>query len=137
MDVLKKYAGVVPGFRRALARGIGFRGQFTATADAAALITAEHFQGDAIPVVVRLSNGSGNPYQNDRASTKNGSVLGLAVRFGLPSGGVAAWASLSVKAFLRCRRASTVRRPGAALPLGVLHRVTPPAQRRGQAADPR
>lgn len=99
MSVLETYAGTVPGFRRAHARGVGLRGQFTATAAAAALTTAEHLQGEPIDTIVRLSNGSGNPYQPDRASVKRGSVLGLAVRFELPSGGFAAWASLSIKSF--------------------------------------
>jgi catalase len=99
MSVLEKYAWTVPGFRRAHARGIGFRGHFTASAEAAALTTAEHFQGEKIETIVRLSNGSGNPYQVDRSSPKRGGVLGLGVRFELPSGGLAAWASLSVTAF--------------------------------------
>jgi catalase len=99
MAVLEKYAGTVPGFRRAHARGIGLRGRFEPTAEAAALTTAEHFQGGGVETIVRLSNGSANPYQVDRASQKRGSVLGLAVRFELPSGGHAAWAALSIKAF--------------------------------------
>ncbi len=99
MSVLEKYAGTVPGFRRAHARGIGFRGHFAASAQLAALTSAEHFQGDRIETIVRFSNGSGNPYQVDRSSPKSGGVLGLAVRFELPSGGHAAWASLSIKAF--------------------------------------
>ncbi|MGH2839538.1 MAG: catalase [Solirubrobacteraceae bacterium] len=99
MSVLEKYAGAVPGFRRAHARAVAFAGQFTPTGEVADLTTAEHFGGASIPAVVRLSNGSANPYQVDRQSPKNGAVLGLAVRFELPSGGHAAWASLNIKAF--------------------------------------
>jgi catalase len=99
MEVLDRYAGTQCGFRRAHARGIGLRGRFTATPQAAALTSAEHFQGQAIDTIVRFSNGSANPYQVDRTTPKRGSVLGLAVRFELPSGGHASWASLSVTAF--------------------------------------
>jgi catalase len=86
--------GYVPGFRRAHGRGVAFRGHFTASADVAALTTAEHMQGDRIPVTVRLSNGAGNPYAPDRSS-----VLGLAVRFALPSGDTSEWAGLNIKDF--------------------------------------
>ncbi len=99
MEGLEKHAHAVPGFRRAHARGVGLRGHFSATPEAAALTTAEHMQGDRVETLVRLSNGSANPYQSDRSSAKRGAVLGLAVRFELPSGGTASWASLSVKAF--------------------------------------
>jgi catalase len=86
--------GYVPGFRRAHGRGIGLRGHFTASAEAAALTIAEHMQGDEIAVTARLSNGDGKPYANDRNA-----VLGLAVRFALPSGDSAEWAALSIKDF--------------------------------------
>ncbi|MEA2221571.1 MAG: catalase [Solirubrobacteraceae bacterium] len=96
---MERNIGYVPGYRRAHARGVAFRGTFTATADAAALTTAEHMQGDPIGVVVRLSNGAGNPYTADKSSAKKGAVLGLAVRFALPSGETAEWGSLSVTVF--------------------------------------
>jgi len=86
--------GYVPGFRRAHARGVGMRGHFTASAQAAALTIAEHMQGDEIGVSARLSNGDGKPYAKDRNA-----VLGLAVRFALPSGDSAEWAALNIKAF--------------------------------------
>jgi catalase len=91
---MQENIGYVPGFRRAHARGVAFRGHFTASADAAALTTAEHMQGDQVPVTVRLSNGSGVPYAGDRSS-----VLGLAVRFALPSGDTSEWAALSISDF--------------------------------------
>jgi catalase len=96
---MERNIGYVPGYRRAHARGVAFRGTFTAGADAAALTTAEHMQGDPIGVVVRLSNGAGNPYTADKSSEKKGAVLGLAVRFALPSGDTAEWGSLSVPVF--------------------------------------
>ena len=48
---------------------------------------------------MRLSNGSGTPYFPDRTSDVKGSVLGLAVRFELASGGHSAWASLNISTF--------------------------------------
>jgi len=99
MVVMEKYIGFVPGFRRAHARGVGFRGHFTATSAAATLTTAQHLQGEPVETVVRLSNGSGTPYFPDRTSDVKGSVLGLAVRFELASGGHSAWASLNISTF--------------------------------------
>lgn len=81
MSVLDRFQGTQPGFRRAHARGVGFRGRFTASPDAAALTSAEHFQGNEVDAIVRLSNGSANPYAVDRSSPKRGGVLGLGVRF--------------------------------------------------------
>lgn len=86
--------GYVPGHRRAHGRGCAFRGDFTATPEVAALTVAEHMQGDRIPVTVRLSNGAGNPYEKDRNA-----VLGLAIRFALPSGDTSEWAALNITAF--------------------------------------
>jgi len=99
MYAMEHYLAYVPGFRRAHARGVGFRGHFTAAAQAAALTTAEHMQGEVVETVVRLSNGSGSPYFVDRTSDKKGSVLGHAVRFELASGGHSAWASMNITSF--------------------------------------
>jgi len=96
---IEQYVGFLPGFRRAHGRGVAFRGHFTAAAEMAAVTTAEHMRGDTVPAVVRLSNGSGTPYAADRSSVRKGSVLGLAVRFELPSGGDSEWAALSISAF--------------------------------------
>jgi catalase len=91
--------GYAPGFRRAHARGVAFRGSFTASPEAAALTTAPHMQGDAIPLVVRFSNGAGNPRSPDKTSDRKGAVMGLAVRFELPGGGTAEWAALNIPDF--------------------------------------
>jgi catalase len=96
---MEQNIGFVPGFRRAHGRGVALRGHFTASAEAAALTTAEHLQGDEIPVAVRLSNGAGNPYSVDRSSVKAGATLGLAIRFALPSGDTAEWAALNINDF--------------------------------------
>jgi catalase len=89
----------VPGFRRGHARGIAFRGRFTATPAAAARTIAEHMQGTPVETVVRLSNGAASPYLADRQNAKTGKPLGLAVRFELPSGGASTWTALSLSAF--------------------------------------
>ncbi len=96
---MQQNIGFVPGFRRAHARGVALRGQFTATPEVAAMTSAEHMQGDPIPVTARLSNGSGSPYAVDRSSVKVGATLGLAVRFALPSGDSAEWAALNIDDF--------------------------------------
>jgi len=97
---IEQYAGYKPGFRRAHSRGYGFRGHFTATPEAAELTTAEHMQGEPIETVVRLSNGGVDPYAPDRTSDSRGAVVGLAVRFELPSGGTAEWVSISIPRFV-------------------------------------
>jgi catalase len=99
LDAMENRGGGVPGFRRAHARGVSFRGRFEATPEAAALTTAEHLQGASIETVVRFSNGGVSPYMPDRKSARIGNTLGLAVRFELPSGGYSASAALSLKAF--------------------------------------
>jgi len=99
MSAMESNLGTVPGFRRAHARGIGMRGQFTATPQAAGLTTAEHMQGQTHDAVVRLSNGAAGPYTEDRSSHKKGTVLGFAARIALPSGGVAGYGSLNVDTF--------------------------------------
>jgi len=99
MYVMEEYTGVVQGYRRAHPRGVGLRGHFTASAEVAALTTAEHLQGDPIETVVRLSNATGSPYAPDRHSARRGSVLGLAVRFDLPSGGHSTWGAPNIPAF--------------------------------------
>ncbi len=75
--------GVHSGRRALHARGIICAGTFVATPEAAAMTSAPHMQGERVGVIVRFSNGSGNPDEPDRAPD----VRGLAVRFELPGGG--------------------------------------------------
>lgn len=120
VDAMERYGGTVPGFRRAHGRGVVCRGHFTATPEVAALTTAEHMQGDRIETVVRLSNSSSSPYAPDRKT-----VLGLGVRFELPSGGHAAWAALTIdrapfrvpEDFIDLQRATRAGRNGKPHPL--------------------
>jgi catalase len=96
VDAMEASTGVERGYRRAHARGIVCRGAFVASAEARELSRAEHFRGDVVPAQVRLSNAAGNPRAPDRAAK----VLGLAVRFQLPSGAVASWAAANLPSFM-------------------------------------
>ncbi len=87
--------GVYPGHRAVHAKGLCSRGTFTATREAASLCTAPHLQGDAIPVTVRLSNGSGKPLRADGARTERG----MGVKFHLPGGGSTDIVSLTLPVF--------------------------------------
>jgi catalase len=99
LDAMEDRGRGVPSFRRAHARGLGFRGRFVATPEAARLTMAEHLQGDPVETVVRFSNGAVSPYTPDRKSAKVGNALGMAVRFELPSGGVTTSGALSLNVF--------------------------------------
>ena len=99
MGLMERNLGFAPGHRRAHGRGVLLQGHFRATPEVAALTTAEHLQGSRIEVVARLSNGTGSPHSPDHAPVLRGSVLGLGVRFALPSGGHSAWAALNIESF--------------------------------------
>ena len=96
---MEKYTGVERGYRRAHPRGLVCRGSFAAAPAVRELTTAEHLQGAVVPALVRLSNAAGSPHAPDHASG-SGQVLGLAVRFQLPSGAVATWAAANLPSFL-------------------------------------
>lgn len=99
ISAIERVSGSPPGYRRAHARGLGLRGVFAASEAARALTAAEHFQGAAIPCIIRFSNASAHPCTADRLSPKEGRVLGMAIRFALPSGGAATWAGINIPAF--------------------------------------
>ncbi len=99
IDIIEHAAGTKPGFRRAHARGLVVRGSFRASGEAKAFSSAEHLQGETIPCLVRFSNASGNPCAPDRTDPKSGRVLGLAIRFDLPSGANTTWAGINIPVF--------------------------------------
>jgi catalase len=99
IDIIEKVAGTQAGYRRAHARGLALRGTFRAHPEAKARSQAEHLQGGPIPCVVRLSNASGNPCAPDRSDPGSGRVLGLGIRFDLPSGAQASWAGINIPLF--------------------------------------
>ena len=81
IDRLGKHFGVHPGTRSLHARGVVCAGRFLPAPEAAILTRAEHMQGE-VPVLARISNGSGDPGAPDRAPD----VRGLAVSFELSDG---------------------------------------------------
>jgi catalase len=84
VDAFNKVFGVHPGFRANHAKGIVVEGSFTAAPDAAKLSKAALFGGEAIPVTVRFSNGTGLP------DVPDGSPLaipqGMSIKYRLPDG---------------------------------------------------
>jgi catalase len=87
--------GEHPGFRAAHAKGSCASGSFTASPEARELTFAAHMRGQAVPVTVRYSNGSGAPGRPDYASDGRG----MAVKFDLPDGTVADMVGLTLGQF--------------------------------------
>lgn len=71
-----------PGYRTLHAKGAFYAGTFTATAQATELSRAGHLNGESVPVLVRWSNGGGNPAVADPKPD----VRGMAVSWKLPDG---------------------------------------------------
>jgi catalase len=82
IDIINERFGRHPRARALHAKGVWCSGTFTATPDARPLSRAAHLQGVPVPVLARLSNGSGDPDSADYAPD----VRGLAVGFELPDG---------------------------------------------------
>ena len=82
VDSFNRRFGLHPGLRTLHAKGVIFKGTFTATPAAAEMTRAAHMQGDPVDVVVRVSNGTGEPDVPDYAPD----VRGLATSFRLPDG---------------------------------------------------
>jgi catalase len=84
VDTLQAIFGAHPGYRPAHAKGVVCQGTFAASAAAASLSRAAHFQGSPVPVTVRFSDSTGIPTIPD--GDPNASPRGVAVRFHLPGG---------------------------------------------------
>jgi catalase len=82
VDGVNERYGRHPGYRALHAKGFFYKATFTATPEAAGLTRAAHIQGDPVPAMVRLSNGSGRPDSKDYVPD----VRGMAVSFELPDG---------------------------------------------------
>jgi catalase len=80
IEAIRGTGGAQPGCRALHAKGTLYRGTFTATPEAAGLSRAKHLDGSTVPALIRFSNGSGNPAQNDGRP----GVRGMAVKFTLP-----------------------------------------------------
>ncbi|MBJ7309331.1 catalase [Rugamonas sp. CCM 8940] len=79
LAALQATFGRHPGQRATHAKGLVASGSFTASAAAGRLSRAAHFQGQAVPVTLRLSNFSGIPQTPD--SDPSASPHGLGLRF--------------------------------------------------------
>ena len=84
IDRINDIYGRHPRHRALHARGTFYTGTFTATPEATALCTAAPFSGDPVPVLVRWSNGGGNPGSHDN----DPDVRGMAVKFQADGGDV-------------------------------------------------
>lgn len=82
IDRINRVFGSHPKHRALHARGTFYEGTFTASDEAAELTTASAFSGTPTPLVLRWSNGSGNPHHSDKAPD----VRGMAVSFRSPDG---------------------------------------------------
>ena len=67
IDRINAAFGKATGHRTLHAKGRFYDATFTATPEATALTTAEHLNGQPCPVVLRWSNGGGNPKVPDTA----------------------------------------------------------------------
>jgi catalase len=82
-EAMIQVPGANAAFRTAHAKGVVCEGTFTPSKDAASLSKAAHFQGGPIPITVRFSNASPDPFIADNAA---GNPRGMAVRFRAPNG---------------------------------------------------
>jgi len=96
-DTMVKVPGVKTGHRLVHAKGRMCQGTFTPSKDAARLSRAGHFQGVAVPVTIRLSDGNPDPIIPD--NTPNAGPRGMSIRFKLPDGGETDIVALSVNGF--------------------------------------
>jgi catalase len=83
VDAMNELHGVHPGYRAAHAKGVFCHGTFTATPEARELTRAAHMQGAPVDVLVRFSNGSGDPEASD-GDRRDG--RGMATSFRLEGG---------------------------------------------------
>jgi catalase len=82
VDAANALYGSHPGTRALHAKGTWCAGTFTATAEAAEICRAPHFQGDPTAALIRFSNGSGDPESDDWQRDARGMAVSLR-----PSGG--------------------------------------------------
>jgi catalase len=83
-DTMVQLPGNKPGNRLVHAKGIVCQGTFAPSKDAAAISRAAHFNGGAVPVIVRFSNNAPDPGIAD--SSPDSAPRGMAIRFKLSGG---------------------------------------------------
>jgi catalase len=84
IDRINRIYGSHAGHRALHARGSFYTGTFTASAEAGRLCRAAPFSGDAVPVLVRWSNGAGDPTRPDKVPD----IRGMAVKIQAPGGDI-------------------------------------------------
>jgi catalase len=90
--------GANPAYRTAHAKGVVCQGKFTPSKDAASLSKAAHFQGGSVPLIVRFSDASPDPFIPD--NSPNVGPRGMAIRFNLPDGKATDMVLLSHNGFI-------------------------------------
>src|SRR5216683_3038930 len=95
VEAMRALAGSHPGFRPAHAKGIVCSGTFRGAPDAPHMSRAAHLQGQAVPIIIRFANASGNPDVHDGLAN----VRSLAVKFRLADGKNADILANSVEGF--------------------------------------
>ena len=97
-DTMLQVPGTTAGYRVAHAKGIVCEGTFAPSKGAAALSKAAHFQSASVPVTVRFSDASPDPFIPD--NSPNVGPRGMAIRFSLPGGGETDIVALSHNGFI-------------------------------------
>ena len=77
-ETMIQLPGYNAAYRAAHAKGIVCQGTFTPSKDAASLSKAAHFQGGSIPITVRFSDGSQDPFIPD--NSPDAGPQGMAIR---------------------------------------------------------
>ena len=95
VEAMRTLAGPHPGFRPVHAKGLVSSGTFRGAPDARRVSRASHLQGQAVPTVIRFSNGSGDPDVHDGLA----SPRALAVQFQLSDSKHADILALSIEGF--------------------------------------
>lgn len=83
-ETMIQLPGYNAAYRAAHAKGVVCQGTFTPSKDAASLSKAAHFQGASIPITVRFSDASQDPFIPD--NSPDGGPQGMAIRFSVPGG---------------------------------------------------
>jgi catalase len=83
-ETMIQVPGANPSFRTAHAKGVVCQGTFIPSKDAAGLSKAAHLQGGSVPLTIRFSDASPDPFIPD--NSPNVGPRGMAIRFNLPDG---------------------------------------------------
>jgi len=79
-ETMIQVPGTNPAYRAAHAKGLVCQGTFTPSKEAVSLSKAAHFHGGSIPVTIRFSDASPDPFISDNSAQPRG----MAIRFTFP-----------------------------------------------------